>query len=92
MKNEEMEKDAVVAGLDQLTDKQLEAVLGGFVIDGKTYTTVFAASTLTLPGLSCTAFCGDAGVCEKPFNFSGGTCLGQDSAGSSVYTVDNGRA
>lgn len=37
MKNEELKKEAVATELDNLTDEQLEAVLGGFVKGGKTF-------------------------------------------------------
>ena len=41
MKNEKLKKETVVSEFDELTDEQLEKVLGGFVIVGKTQTTSF---------------------------------------------------
>ena len=41
MKNEKLKKETVVSEFDELTDEQLEKVLGGFVIVGKTNTTSF---------------------------------------------------
>ena len=91
MKNEELKKEAVATELDNLTDEQLEAVLGGFVIGGKTYTTSVSVKDLTFEELTGkTFYCGNENMkAGDVLTFGTGKTLGVDAAGSSVYTVDN---
>ncbi len=65
-----------------------------FVVGGKTYTTTVSAEGLTFTNLAGKTFvCGtETTKGSDVFTFSDGTYLGIDSAGSSVYTVDNGKA
>ena len=51
MKNEKLKKETVVSEFDELTDEQLEKVLGGFVYGGKTCTTSFKVDNQNLDNL-----------------------------------------
>ena len=65
-----------------------------YVIGEKTYTTTVNAKNLTFASLAAKTYvCGtETKKGSDVFTFSDGTYLGTDSAGASVYTVDNGRA
>lgn len=86
MKNEEKKKEAVTTELDELTDEQLETILGGFVIGGQTYQPVFPASVLTLDALSQTAYHGGSAMAGVAITV--GTVLGSSHTGDTVYTAN----
>lgn len=87
------EKEKGAAEKRLLTKEELEKVVGGFVIGGKTYTTTVAAEDITFGSLAGGSYiCGtDTIEGSNIFQLGNGTCLGVDAAGSSVYTVDNGK-
>ena len=82
MEHDNLKKDSDITAFDELTDEQLEAVLGGFVIDGNTYTTTFAASNLDIQDLF------DHGGSTIKIGFSTGTQIGLDASGTTVYTKE----
>lgn len=84
MKNEKLKNESAITEFDALTDEQLEAVLGGYVVDGKTYTTVFAASSFTLEQLDAAAYCGGL----TGITITAKSILGIDHTGDTLYTAN----
>ena len=91
MEHDNLKKDSDITAFDELTDEQLEAVLGGYVKGGKTYTTTFAASGVNIQSMFVGKFDPGTGAGvggATSIAVSTGTTIGIDASGTTVYTKD----